>query len=263
MRRFDSIPCARRRPAGFTLVELLVVVAIIAILASLLLPALARGKSAAHSARCLGNLRQLGLSSHLYVEDFAHYPMYFDYRLKDIKNRFWAELLQPYTLNQWSQPLYRCPGNARTNLPYRKVSDWWVMAHGSYDMNVNGTVKGFDPAGPGRRRDLSNPAILSLPVPEAAVIVPGDLILMGDAMLHLGVVFGWSQLDFAEHQGNNQVMRLEQRAAAEKRRHNGRFNAVFGDGHAEKLKPSQLFSTDPAATSRWNRDHLPHTGEWN
>jgi prepilin-type N-terminal cleavage/methylation domain-containing protein/prepilin-type processing-associated H-X9-DG protein len=54
---------------AFTLVELMVVMAIIGLLAALLLPALARAKDKARSTQCLGNLRQLTLCSHLYAGD--------------------------------------------------------------------------------------------------------------------------------------------------------------------------------------------------
>lgn len=60
---------AHRTGGAFTLIELLVVIAILGILASLLLPALGRGKQAAHSAACLSNLHQIGLALMVYVDD--------------------------------------------------------------------------------------------------------------------------------------------------------------------------------------------------
>ena len=54
---------------GFTLVEHLVVIAIIAILAAMLLPVLARARSSVQRADCLSNLRQLGLANQLYWDD--------------------------------------------------------------------------------------------------------------------------------------------------------------------------------------------------
>ena len=54
---------------GFTLVELLVVLAVIAILAAMLLPTLGRGKARAQTAVCANNLRQLGIAFQLYLHD--------------------------------------------------------------------------------------------------------------------------------------------------------------------------------------------------
>src|ERR1700678_1118031 len=68
---------ARRQtaPAAFTLIELLVVIAIIAILAALLLPALARSKVQAGTAKSISNMRQLGVGFTLYVGDNSEtYP---------------------------------------------------------------------------------------------------------------------------------------------------------------------------------------------
>jgi prepilin-type N-terminal cleavage/methylation domain-containing protein len=60
---------ARVRPAGFTIVELLLVVTIIGILASLVMGAVSHGKAAAQRIACINKLRQWGQGTQLYAED--------------------------------------------------------------------------------------------------------------------------------------------------------------------------------------------------
>lgn len=54
---------------GFTLIELLVVIAIIAILAAILFPVFAQAREAARKTSCLSNLKQIGASVQMYVQD--------------------------------------------------------------------------------------------------------------------------------------------------------------------------------------------------
>ena len=64
----------RRRRFGFTLVELLVAIAIIGILIALILPAVQAAREGARRSQCRNNLKQIGLAAELHVSAFGRYP---------------------------------------------------------------------------------------------------------------------------------------------------------------------------------------------
>ena len=94
-----------KRRGGFTLLELLVVVAIIGILLALLLPALSAAKARVRSTVCVNHLRQVGLAMEMYVSEGHRYPL----NLDAWPTKTWMDRLAPYNPINWTNAAWHCP----------------------------------------------------------------------------------------------------------------------------------------------------------
>jgi prepilin-type N-terminal cleavage/methylation domain-containing protein/prepilin-type processing-associated H-X9-DG protein len=129
-----------KEPAGFTLVELLVVVAIISVLIALLLPAVQKVREASNRVKCLNNLKQVATALHGYHDAYNTFPHAYDARAlfldpsktpetpsrtRLILTKSWATLLLPFIeqdnletagygyYHEHNLPLYVCPSDRR------------------------------------------------------------------------------------------------------------------------------------------------------
>jgi prepilin-type N-terminal cleavage/methylation domain-containing protein/prepilin-type processing-associated H-X9-DG protein len=112
-----------RRPGfrAFTLIELLVVIAIIAILAAILFPVFAQAREKARAITCLSNLKQIGLATMMYVQDYDEgFPFAYD----DGTGHVWTDLIDPYVKSLGKQAgdgasvtFLHCPSDARSVIP--------------------------------------------------------------------------------------------------------------------------------------------------
>lgn len=120
--------CSRR---GFTLIEMLVVVAIISFLAAILFPVFARARENARRASCLSNLKQLGLAMVMYTQDYDEtYP--YSYRYPS----YWVNTIIPYVKNK---QVFRCPSGQEPGGTWDNPNVMWYYTR--YGMNNDfGTV---------------------------------------------------------------------------------------------------------------------------
>ena len=229
------------RRSGFTLVELLVVTAIIAVLAAIMFPVFARVREKARQASCASNLRQLGVAYAMYGSDYdgGCLPMY----SAGYGRIWWMVTIQPYVRNLqvFDCPSFHYRGWCTSkyfrdpSVPWACETGTWQRYRGGYGYNYYSALGEWgNPVGPiwdeGQWRWIG----------EQIVEYPSDLITLADSDC---VVFGWCPV----WQGWDEVWWRDpgnklnaDRGGVTLNRHNGHSNCLFFDGHVKARKPSQI-----------------------
>lgn len=196
-----------RRPfqTAFTLVELLVVIAVIAILASLLLPALANGKKRARATQCLNNLKQLGISFRIYADENDGVIQ-----------------LDPFTssTNSWATIL-------STNVQINSLNVFLCPAYKPFFFERWHNVYGIRGDPPTNCASGPNKVLFK---PDC-VANPAEYILLADTT---------SQGQKGNTARQYYMFKISDPLRVVHARHGGKANGLFLDGHVESCGPSRL-----------------------
>lgn len=273
------------RPYGFSLIELLVVLAIVSLLTSMLLPALGRSAFSARSANCKNNLRQLALAAQLYAASFGCFPRGTGIYPSDSPDqnfsewRHWYQYLEASMFPGREVRPHR-PGDApRPHLPRHKLLICPLLPEDNeggafwpfnlYGYNSEGIGSGSDRLNPSNHLLGLGGNLFGRPTPESAVLAPGDMIAFGDPFcrspnpeLDGSLPITGSLRPQRENDWNQPAPHMKRYREASFRAHRALFNRVFCDGHVETENFRSAFRDTDDYLRRWNNDNLPHREFW-
>ena len=272
LRGFRKQRGQRLRSTGFSLVELLLVIAIIAILAALLLPALARAKAKARQVACINNLRQIGIAAAMYVGEYRQYPGTLSVTYGPCY--VWPGRL--FTQMSGNRQVFHCPSATinsswDTNLnktlgatgPDGKYDPYGLNSHSRFSFGYNdwGLDLGHDPQ-LGLGGDIDGRASKG-PVTDTMVVNPSEMIMLGDVRTPRSAttIDMNADLDPKDSSAGHSQWPAN--------RHNYRTDLMYADTHAEAPRRHEIIG--PRNTiwrARWNNDFNPHpefnwTVDWN
>jgi prepilin-type N-terminal cleavage/methylation domain-containing protein len=224
-------PYAATPAHAFTLIELLVVIAIIAILAGMLLPALGRAKEAGRRIACVNNIRQLGISNRLYIDD--HNNQLPARTLGNPAPRWPTKLQETFK----DYRILRCPTDGpKPPLSYESNTNALPVDAAPRSYLANGWNDYFK-AQLGAAFTVS--ALENSSMSDAAIREPSDTIVFGEKRNESGHFY----MDFLEGTGND-VTEVEQQRHSRlpQNPQAGGSNFAFSDGSARYIKLWRSFS---------------------
>lgn len=234
---------------GFSLIELLVAISIIALLISMLIPALGKARDAGRSAVCLSNQRQLGTAMNLYAnENNGFVPRE---GVDDAKRERppWAVALRPYIdgrINPDEDPNDQFSGAPYYRDPSRRA-DRHVIHYltNAIPFHKSGPDRTTDPTAAINWKKRRGPTKIERVVNPSGVVYLTDYyddpngstastIYTSTTMTDMEIA-QWYDLWLAAHVNGGPTMRR-----MEPRRHGTGCNALFFDGHASTITATSV-----------------------